>query len=284
VNIRDALEAARRKLADCSLAASSPRLEVELLMVRVLETTRSFLFAHPEQELPARQAGEFRALLQRRLRGEPLAYVLGEREFWSMNLQVSPAVLIPRPETEGLVSLALGLLRPGDKPRVADLGTGSGAIALALARERPAAEVHATDISDEALAIARGNAARLGIANVDFHYGSWCQPLSGRFDLIASNPPYVSGRDPHLDQGDCRFEPRLALTPGGDGLAAIRAIAREAPARLATNGWLLLEHGHDQGPAVRALLMAQGYRDIDTVEDLQGLERITSARSAGEPA
>lgn len=278
MNIGDALAAARRQLAERSIPGGDARLEAELLMARALETSRSFLYAHPEQELPARHAAGFRAMLQRRLRGEPMAYILGEREFWSMTLHVTPAVLIPRPETEGLVSIALEKLAAGTALRIADLGTGSGAIALALARERPVAEVHATDISDEALEVARANAERLGIGNVAFHRGNWCEPLHGRFNLIASNPPYVSGRDPHLERGDCRFEPRLALTPGNDGLAALRTIAREASARLAEDGWLVLEHGHEQGPAVRALLMAEGYRDIDTLEDLQGLERITLGR------
>jgi release factor glutamine methyltransferase len=275
VNILEALDVARRQMTERGISGSEMRLESELLLARVLETSRSFLYAHPEQNLPARHATEFRALVQRRIRGEPIAYILGEREFWSMTLHVNPAVLIPRPETETLVSAALENLPAGKPVRVADLGTGSGAIALALARERPLAEVHASDIIAEALDVARGNAQRLGITNIQFHLGSWCAPLKGRFELIASNPPYVSGLDPHLDRGDCRFEPRIALTPGGDGLAAIRSIARAAPAKLARNGWLVMEHGHDQGSAVRALLMADGYRNIDTLEDLQGLDRIT---------
>lgn len=284
LNIGEVLEEARRKLSDRGIPGSTPRLEAELLLAHALQTSRSFLYAHPEHALPARHAGEFRGLLARRLRGEPLAYLTGVREFWSLPLRVSPAVLIPRAETELLVETALQRIPAGLPARVADLGTGCGAVALALACERPRIEVHATDLSEAAIAVARDNAARLAIGNVSFHLGSWCEPLTGPFALIASNPPYIAGRDPHLDQGDCRFEPRLALSPGGDGLSAIRAIARAAPACLAADGWLLLEHGQHQGPAVRALLMAEGYREVTTRRDLQGHERVTGARRPGSAA
>ena len=260
------------------MPGSAPALEAELLLARVLSTSRSFLYAHPEQALPERHANDFRQLLLRRLRGEPVAYLTGEREFWSLPLRVTPEVLIPRVETELLVETALRLLPAHQGLRIADLGCGSGAIALALARERPRAEVHATDISPGAIAVAQDNQARLGITNLSLHLGSWCEPLAGRFELIASNPPYVAERDPHLALGDCRFEPRLALTPGGDGLAALRAIARSAPACLAPGGWLLMEHGLDQGPAVRALLMAEGFAGIETLPDLAGCERVTMGR------
>lgn len=278
MNIGETLEAARRKLAECGIPGSAPALEAELLLANALHTSRSFLYAHPEQDLPARHANDFRQLLLRRLRGEPMAYLTGEREFWSLSLRVTPEVLIPRAETELLVAAALRLLPLHQALRVADLGCGSGAIALALARERPRAEVHATDISPAAVAVAKDNQARLGITNLAIHQGSWCEPLEGRFDLIASNPPYIAERDPHLGEGDCRFEPRLALTPGGDGLAALRTIARSAPSCLAPGGWLLMEHGLDQGPAVRALLMAEGFVSIETLLDLAGRERVTMGR------
>lgn len=278
MNIGGQLDLAGRRLAEAGLPGASPRLEAELLMAHALETSRSFLFAHPEQELPAARLADFRRLLQRRLRGEPMAYLLGHREFWSLQLAVGPEVLVPRAETETLVAAALERLPAKAPVRIADLGTGSGAIALALGHERPAAEVHATDISAPALALARHNAERLGIDNVAFHQGSWCAPLDGRFGLIASNPPYVAEADPHLDSGDCRFEPRLALTPGGDGLAALREIVRTAPERLARGGWLLLEHGHDQGPAVRAMLLAGGFGEVETLVDPGDRERVSGGR------
>jgi release factor glutamine methyltransferase len=207
-----------------------------------------------------------------------VAYLVGSREFWSLPLEVTPDVLIPRPETELLVEAALGQL-PADKcARVADLGTGSGAIALAVAHERPLCEVHATEVHEAALAVARRNGERLAAGRVAFHRGSWLEPLNGRFDLVVSNPPYVAADDPHLSEGDCRHEPSEALTPGGDGLAAIREIASNAVAYLEPGGWLLLEHGFDQGEAVRAILEESGYREIRTLQDLAGLDRLTLGR------
>jgi release factor glutamine methyltransferase len=223
----------------------------------------------------------YRVLLERRRDGEPIAYLTGVREFWSLDLRVTPDVLIPRPETELLVETALARIPPDADWRIADLGTGSGAVALAIASERPLCEVHATESDPEALAVARKNAARLLPGRIRFHAGSWCEPLTGTFRLIVSNPPYVAADDPHLGQGDCRFEPCAALTPGKDALAAIRKIVRQAATRLEADGCLAFEHGYDQGAAVRALLEAAGYRDATTCRDLEGRERVTFGRRPG---
>ena len=202
--------------------------------------------------------------------------MLFRSSFWRFDLAVTPDTLIPRPETERLVELALARIPEQAAWRIADLGTGSGAIALAIAHERPHAHVVASDRSAQALEVARGNAAALGIANVEFRAGDWLQPLSGeRFDLIASNPPYIEEGDPHLDQGDLRFEPHGALASGKDGLDAIRIIARDAPVHLRAGGWLLLEHGWMQGEAVRALLRDGGFVDVATVRDLEDRERVS---------
>ena len=251
----------------------------ELLLAHALGRTRSWLYAHGEDEVDAGAAADFTALLARRVAGEPVAYLTGSRGFWSLELQVSPATLIPRPETELLVELALARL-PVDRPlRIADLGTGSGAIALALAHERRNAQVLATDASAAALAIAKANATALGLGNVEFRQGSWLRPLaSERFDLIASNPPYIAEDDAHLLQGDLRHEPRMALASGRDGLDAIRAIANGAPQHLLAGGWLLLEHGWEQGAAVRALLRDAGLVDVDSARDLSLHERISFGR------
>ncbi|GAP66110.1 (protein release factor)-glutamineN5-methyltransferase [Mizugakiibacter sediminis] len=219
----------------------------------------------------------FAALLARRLAGEPVAYLVGRRGFWSLELEVTPATLIPRAETERLVELALARLPADAAARVADLGTGSGAIALAIARERPRARVVATDASAEALAVARRNAARLGLGNVVFAQGDWCAALGEArdFDLIVSNPPYIAAGDPHLGEGDLRFEPAAALASGADGLDAIRRIVRDARAHLRPGGGLLFEHGYRQGAAVRALLAAAGYREVFSARDLEGRERVS---------
>jgi len=215
-------------------------------------------------------------LLARRVAGEPVAYLLGHRGFWTLDLAVSPATLIPRPETELLVELALARL-PADTPlAVADLGTGSGAIALALASERPQVDVTATDLSAAALDMARGNAARNGLARVRFVQGAWFAPLQGmRFDLIASNPPYIASNDPHLQQGDLRHEPATALASGIDGLDDLRLIVADAGAHLLPGGWLLIEHGWDQGAAIRALFEHAGFEQVYTERDLEQRDRVT---------
>jgi release factor glutamine methyltransferase len=264
------------------LRAASARIDgtdAQLLLAHALQRPRGWLFAHGDDAVPAAVAEAFAALVGRRLAGEPVAYLTGRRGFWSFDLAVSPATLIPRPETERLVELALERLPEGTPLRVADLGTGTGAIALALAHERPQARVIATDLSDDALAVARGNARALGLANVEFRAGSWWAPLQGeRFHVVASNPPYIALADPHLAEGDLRFEPAGALSSGADGLDAIRAIVRDAPAHLVAGGWLLLEHGWEQGAAVRALLQAEGFDDVRTARDLEDRDRVTLGR------
>lgn len=256
----------------------SPRLDAELLLSHVLHRPRSYLHAHPEQEPEAAAQAEFRRLLAARRHGEPVAYLTAEREFWSLPLKVTPATLIPRPETELLVEAALQRIPKNAGWRILDLGTGSGAIALAIARERPRSRITATDLSAAAVAVARENAAGLQLDNVEFLEGDWFQPLIGeRFHLIVSNPPYIPASDPHLDSGDVRFEPRLALVAGGDGLDSLRRIATAAADHLQSPGWLLLEHGYDQAVAVRDLLHAQGGRQIQSLQDLQGHERVTLA-------
>jgi release factor glutamine methyltransferase len=274
VNIRQLLELATHQLTQSKTA----RLDAEILLVHALQAGRSFIYANPGLDLPTERRNEFLRLVRLRSEGRPIAYLTGQRSFWSLDLFITPAVLIPRPETELLVESALQRI-PRDRPlRIADLGTGSGAIALAIAHERPACEIHATDCSLEALQLARENARRLGLTQVHFHHGSWAEPLEGEFDIVISNPPYVAADDPHLQLGDCRFEPRIALSPGADGLSALRQVAAEASTVLPGGGWLLLEHGHDQGEAVRSLLSLAAYKEISTVSDLNGIERICVGR------
>lgn len=257
-------------------------VDAEFLLAHVLDKPRGWLFAHADEPLAAATAAAFETLVQRRHAGEPVAYLTGRRGFWRFDLAVSPATLIPRPETERLVELALERLPAGRPLRLADLGTGSGAIALALAQERPLARVVATDASTDALAVARANALALQLGNVEFRVGDWCAPLAGeRFDLVASNPPYIAAGDPHLGEGDLRFEPASALSSGADGLDALRTITACAPARLVGNGWLLVEHGWDQGAAVRALFAANGFIDVHTARDLEERERVTLGRWPG---
>lgn len=264
------------------LRAVRPRLEpgeADLLLAHVLGRPRTWLFTHADDEVGEEVAERFHSLVRRREQGEPVAYLTGQRGFWRFDLAVGPATLIPRPETERLVELALERL-PGDQPlRVADLGTGSGAIALAIAFERPRASLVATDASEAALDVARANALRLGLANIQFRLGNWYAPVHGeRFALIASNPPYIASGDPHLDEGDLRFEPASALASGPDGLDAIREIVAGATAHLQPGGWLMMEHGWDQGPAVRALLTLAGFADVATEPDLEGRDRVTLGR------
>lgn len=255
--------------------------DAELLLAHALGKSRSWLFAHAEDPVADDIQADFMALLQRRIDGEPVAYLTGTRGFWTLELEVTSATLVPRPETELLVELALARI-PVDAPaRIADLGTGSGAIALSIAKERPRAQVLATDASADALAVARANATRNHIGNCEFRCGDWLAPLAGEtFDLIASNPPYVADGDPHLQQGDLRFEPAMALSCGPDGLTAIRTIVAAAPAHLRPGGWLLLEHGWEQGDAVSRLLVDAGFTDVATEQDLQGLDRISVGRSS----
>jgi len=257
---------------------ATPDLDAELLLVHILGTSRARLRSHPEEAASAAQSKRYTELLERRATGEPLAYVIGRRDFWSLRLTVTPAVLVPRPETELLVERALAL-RHEEFGRVVDLGTGSGAIALTLASERPGWQVAATDVSEEALAIARTNAESLDLKRVQFLHGSWFEPLVGRtFDLIVSNPPYVAEDDPAMQDPALRHEPRGALTPGGDGMGSLRAIIAAAPDYLERDGWLLLEHGSDQAAEVTRELVARGLRHVRSHRDLAGHERMTEAQ------
>lgn len=256
--------------------------DAALLLLHVLKRPQAWLYAHGDAVVNADQAARFGELVARRASGEPIAYLLGYRGFWTLNLRVTPDTLIPRPETELLVEQALERLDPAADVRVADLGTGSGAIALAIATERPRARVVATDRSEAALAVAQGNAVAHGLAGrVAFRQGDWFAPLAGeRFDLVASNPPYIADGDPHLARGDLRHEPPSALSSGADGLDAIRILVAVAPSHLESGGWLLLEHGFDQGPAVRALLDAAGFVEVATVQDLERRDRVSLGRTA----
>ena len=256
--------------------SDSARLDAELLLMQVLNKPRSYLYAYPEAALNTAQTAQMNALFARRVVGEPMAYILGEREFRNVSLQVTPAVLIPRPETELLVELAIAQLPHAG--RVLDLGTGSGAIALAIADERPDARITAVDQSRSALAIATGNAERLKLP-VRFLHGDWFVPVTGEcFDVVVSNPPYIDATDPHLQQGDVRAEPRSALVAANQGLADLFAIAAAAGEYLADAGCLMMEHGYTQGPAVAEQLRALGYHEVITHRDAAGHDRVTCGR------
>lgn len=262
--------------AALNLDSSSARIEVQTLLQAVLQVDRAWLLTHPEQALSDEQLSRYTALFERRLSGEPIAYLLASREFYGLDFKVSPATLIPRPETELLVELALQRIPRLPSPRVLDLGTGSGAIALSIAHARPDVEVVAVDASEAALEVARENALRLNIGNVRLLRSDWFSALHGEhFDLIVSNPPYVAANDAHLAQGDLRFEPRAALASGADGLDDIRSICAQAKAYLNPDGWLLFEHGHDQAERVRALLLRAGFAGIFTARDLADIERVS---------
>lgn len=257
------------------LPPGEARLEAQVLAAHVLEVNRAWLIAHGDEALDPAAADRLEAALSRRLAGEPVAHILGRREFYGREYRVTPDVLIPRPETELLVEAALERLPPDRPANVLDLGTGSGCIAVSLALARPDCAVTAVDASSAALAVARDNAARLG-ARVTFLESDWFAALAGRrFDLIVGNPPYIADADPHLSQGDLPREPRTALAAGADGLDDIRAIIHAAPAHLPAGARLLLEHGWDQGEAVRALLDARGFTSVETLRDLAGQARVS---------
>ncbi|MCM2329111.1 MAG: peptide chain release factor N(5)-glutamine methyltransferase [Lysobacter sp.] len=253
------------------------RVDARVLACHLLGTGRAWLAANPMHVLTESQDARYDLLVAQRVMGHPVAYLVGTREFYGRDFEVGPAVLIPRPETETLVEAALARLGPAGE--VLDLGTGSGALAVTLACERPGATVHAGDASGEALAIARANAARHG-AGIAFAHGSWYEPFAGRrFDLVVANPPYVAAGDRHLAEGDLRFEPREALTDGSaDGLDSLRAIVAGAPEHLKSGGWLLVEHGYDQAGACRALLGAAGLADLVSIPDLAGIPRVAGGR------
>jgi len=255
-----------------------PASEARLFLREILGCTAAQIAAYPERALAAGQAGRFVELLTRRVAGEPVAYLLGEREFYGRRFGVSSAVLIPRPETELVVDLVLARVVPGSTPAILDLGTGSGALAVTLALEIPAAQVTAVDFSPSALDVARANAAALA-APVRFVESDWFAALdAARFDFIVSNPPYIAENDPHLAQGDVRFEPATALAAGPTGLDDLRRISAAAPGFLAAGGWLMMEHGYDQAAAVRALLVAAGFVEVASAQDLAGIERISFGR------
>ncbi len=276
--------AATLQRAAQTLDASSPtpRLDAEVLLAHVCGLARAALAARGHDPLSPEHERQFLALLARRAAGEPIAYLTGKREFWSLELEVGPATLIPRPETELVVERALARIPPQAAWRIADLGTGCGAIAVALARERPAARLVATDLSVEALAVARRNLENLRLTNVELRHGDWLEALGGgggeRFEMIVSNPPYVASGDPALATGALRFEPLRALVAGPDGLDAIRRIAFHARRYLVPGGWLLLEHGASQGDAVARLARRYGYVEITTYRDLAGHDRVLEAR------
>lgn len=274
--VAELLEAATQAL---TAAGDSARLDSELLLSHVLGVGRATLRAWPERCASDAELALFRELLARRKQGEPLAYLTGEREFWSLALQVGPATLIPRPETECLVEQALACIPDAATWRIADLGTGSGAIALAIASERRGCRILATDISEAALAVARNNQQRLALMNVDFLQADWLAGVDGQpFNVILANPPYIDEDDPHLLRNGLPYEPRGALTPGADGLAAIKTIVQQATRCLIEPGWLMLEHGLTQGASVRALFAVNGYEQVNTLCDLECRERITVGR------
>lgn len=260
----------------------TPRLDAELLLAHALGKSRSYLHTWPERELEAEQLERYQAAIVRRQAGEPVAYILGQQGFWSLDLEVASHTLIPRPDTELLVETVLALL-PATPAALLDLGTGTGAIALALASERPAWRLTGVDRVAEAVALAERNRARLSLNNASFIESHWFSALAGqRYQLIVSNPPYIAADDRHLAEGDVRFEPSSALVAGADGLDDIRLIIQQAPNYLQAGGWLLLEHGFDQAAAVRELLSARGFSAVESRRDLGGHERISLGRFDNE--
>ena len=274
--IKQALNDARLALRSSS---DSPSVDASVLLCHVLACAPAHLLAWPDRTLTSDQQSQFGMLLQQRLQGHPVAYIVGQKEFWSLALQVSPDVLIPRPETETLVEFVLDRFSAEETLDVADLGTGSGAIACAIASERPRWNIIATDASPAALEIAQTNAASNRLENIAFRLGHWFEPIADMtFDLIISNPPYVAEDDPHLDQGDVRFEPEGALAAGRQGMDAIRHLARHAGRHLGNGGWLIVEHGFDQQQIVYDCFAQSGYEDIIQLSDLAGQPRMTAGR------
>ena len=271
VTIGHALADARRKI---------DALDARVLLCHVVKRDAAYLMAHADVPLGSDRQRAFEALIARRVAGEPVAYITGRREFFGLEFAVTPATLIPRPETELLVELALERIPQNKRRRVLDLGTGGGCVAISIARHRPPARVSATDISRDALALARKNARALDVHNVEFAVGDWFDAVDDQpFDLIVSNPPYVADGDPHLAQGDVRFEPRAALVAGADGLDRIRGIVAHGASHLVPGGWLMFEHGHDQAARCRKLLSAAGFVAVFSRRDVAGIERVSGGRA-----
>jgi len=274
------LAAQQRLIQQLALEASDAKFEAQLLLQNVLEVNRAWLLAHEHDTLPSKADADFEALLTRRLLGEPVAYILGCREFYGLNLTVTPDTLIPRPDTETLVEAALEKTPADANCTILDLGTGTGAVALAIAKHRPHAQVTAVDASHAALRIAEHNAKQLGLAHVHFTLSHWFSAVEGeRFNLIVSNPPYIEQHDPHLSQGDLRFEPMSALASGADGLNDIREIIAHSLVHLLPQGWLMLEHGYNQAQLVADLMAEGGLVDIKTIQDLGGNDRVTIGKN-----
>ncbi len=265
-----------RFIQSLNLDKAEARLEVQVLLCRALGVAKSYLIAHSDEALTPEQLVQYQSLTKRRLKGEPIAYILGEREFYSLNFKVTPAVLIPRPDTELLVELALTHIKQNQPCQVLDLGTGSGAVGISIAKHRHNASITAIDQSKDALAVASYNATTLAISNITLRHSDWYSALAGmKFDVIVSNPPYIEADDLHLSQGDLRFEPISALVSGADGLDSLRQIVGHAQQHLSAKGWLLLEHGYNQAEKCRALLLAHGFKQVESGRDLSGIERVT---------
>ena len=255
------------------------RVDARLLLQHVLDVEHAFLLTHPDQVLTSQQTDDFSRLVRQRSDGIPVAYLIGKRDFYDLTFKVNETVLIPRPETELLVELALKLIPDNQFCKILDLGTGSGAIAIAIAKHRPQSQVTAIDLSSSAIAVSRWNAANLEVNNISLRTGNWFDELSGeKFDLIVSNPPYVAENDPHLQQGDLRFEPQMALSTGDNGLACIRHIIAAAPDYLVNDGWLLLEHGYDQAAECRRLFRDRDFSNICSYPDLAGIMRVSGGQ------
>lgn len=268
-------------LHEATTALNSPeaKLETQLLLEHVLNVNHAWLIAHANDEINPEDNQQFQALLKRRINGEPIAYILGGREFYGLSFKTTPDTLIPRPDTETLVETALDKISASSTPRILDLGTGTGAIALSIAKHRPQSKVTAVDFSGESLAVAQENTKSLDIKNVSLVESNWFDALDKQtFNVIVSNPPYIEENDPHLSQGDLRFEPRAALASGSDGLDDIRHIIQHAPAYLSSNGWLIFEHGYNQAEQVGQLFKSAGFTAVETIKDLGGNDRVTFGR------
>jgi release factor glutamine methyltransferase len=273
------MEAQGQIIKALGLTQTEARIEAQVLLQHSLSVNRAWVLAHETDALEANQKAVFEALLKRRLTGEPIAHILGKREFYGLDFAVTPDTLIPRPDTETLVEAALEKISKNQPCQVLDLGTGTGAIAISIAKHRPLAQVTAVDQSPKALAVAQDNAHQLGVSNVQFVLSDWFTALTGQtFDVIVSNPPYIAEHDPHLSQGDLRFEPTRALAAGEYGLDCIQQIINQAKQHLKPQGWLMFEHGYDQAEKVAQLLRSAGFDAVASVADLSGILRVTLGR------